>query len=262
VPHISESAVFILAMMLVLTPESDATDLPFGPGESILMRITYAHILAGRARMSVEAAELEGRPVWNFVVQAWTEGFFPRFFRFRVRDRTVATWEPESGCSLGIEKHLREGRARRDQVIRIDPKSGVAHVVDRKINESRFELPPCTLDVLSAFFVTRVRGVPETSPLTLPIFDNGKRYQLGVKLLGRERLDLPPPLGKRCPTVIVEPMLLEGSGLFVRKGRLKIWLTDDDRRIPVRMRSKVPLGSVSADLESYVPPTHADRETP
>jgi hypothetical protein len=49
----------------------------------------------------------------------------------------------------------------------------------------------------------------------------------------------------------VEPQLVEGTGLFVKEGRLRIWLTDDDRRIPVRMRSKVAIGSVSADLEAY-----------
>ena len=52
---------------------------------------------------------------------------------------------------------------------------------------------------------------------------------------------------------MVEPLLLEGTGLFVKQGRLKIWLTDDARRIPVRMRSKVAIGSVSADLEAYTP---------
>ena len=74
------------------------------------------------------------------------------------------------------------------------------------------------------------------------------------RALGREHLDLPMPLGPRVPTVVVEPQLLEGTGLFVKEGRLKLWLTDDARRIPVRMRSKVPVGSVSADLESYTPP--------
>ena len=39
----------------------------------------------------------------------------------------------------------------------------------------------------------------------------------------------------------------------MKEGRLKIWLTDDERRIPVRLRSKVAVGSVSADLESYTP---------
>jgi hypothetical protein len=135
--------------------------------------------------------------------------------------------------------------------VRIDPASGQAEVEDAKITEKRFQLEPCTLDVLSALYVARIRGVPETGRLELPVFDNGKRYTLGVRLLGRERLDLPPPFGKKTPTLVVEPLLLEGTGLFVKEGRLKIWLSDDARRVPVRMRSKVAIGSVSADLEAY-----------
>lgn len=69
--------------------------------------------------------------------------------------------------------------------------------------------------------------------------------------MGRERLDLPAPFGKKYPTIVIEPQLLEGTGLFVKRGRLKIWLSDDARRLPVRMRAKVAIGSVSADLESY-----------
>jgi hypothetical protein len=176
-------------------------------------------------------------------------------FRFKVEDRTVARWDPALGCSLGIEKHLREGKAARDQVVVIDPRTGVAEVRDAKVKQTRFELEPCVLDVLSALFVTRIRGVPENEPLLLPAFDNGKRYLLRVRFIGRDRLDLPPPLGKKVPTVIVEPQLAEGTGLFVKKGRLILWLTDDARRLPVRMKSKVAIGSVGADVESYTPPS-------
>lgn len=215
------------------------------------LRITYARLLAGRATASVTAHELNGRPVLRFVTTAKSQGFFAWLFRFRVDDRTHANWDPASGCSLGIEKRLREGKAQRDQRVRIDPRSGDVDVEDAKITEKHFRLEPCTLDVLSALYVTRMRGVPETGRLELPVFDNGKRYMLGVRFLGRERLDLPAPFGKNTPTVVVEPLLLEGTGLFVKEGRLKIWLTDDARRVPVRMRSKVAIGSVSADLEEY-----------
>ena len=184
---------------------------------------------------------------------AKSEGFFAWLFRFRVDDRTVAEWDPASACSLGIEKRLREGKAVRDQRVVIDPVTGRAEIEDVKVAQKAFDLQPCVLDVLSAFFVTRVRGVPEREPLRLPVFDNGKSYVLEVRFLGRERLDLPKPLGKKVPTMVVEPVLAEGTGLFVKEGRLKIWLTDDERRIPVRLRAKVAIGSVAADLESYRP---------
>ena len=233
---------------------SSGEPLPFGPGERAAFRITYAHVLAGRASVSVLPGDPAGKPVLRFVAEAASQGFFAWLFRFRVEDRTVATWDLHSGCSVAIEKRLREGQAVRDQSVMFDREPGVAQVTDPKIKQTRFEVGPCALDVLSAFFVTRVRGVPEGGELALQVFDNGKHYRLGVRFLGRERLDLPMPLGRSVSTMVVEPQLLEGTGLFVKEGRLKIWLTDDARRIPVRMRSKVAVGSVSADLESYAPP--------
>ena len=232
---------------------ADGAALPFGPGERVEMRITYAGLLAGKASLAVEPGR-EGAGL-RFVAVAKSQGFFPWLFRFRVDDRTVAEWDPATSCSTGIEKHLREGRAARDQVVRIDPTTGRAEMEDPKVAQRVFALEPCVLDVLSAFFVTRVRGIPEREPLRLPVFDNGRSYVLEVRFRGRERLDLPEPLGRKVPTVVVEPLLAEGTGLFVKKGRLTIWLTDDERRVPVRMRSKVAMGSVSADLESYTPPS-------
>lgn len=240
------------AALLAAAASLGAAELPFAPGEKIALRISYAHVLAGRAWLSVARGTHQGRPALEFVAEAQSQGFFAWLFRFRVEDRTVARWDAASGCSLSIEKHLREGRAQRDQVVTFDP-AGRAQVEDRKVQQKEFELQPCTLDVLSAFFVTRVQGVPEQGQLELPVFDNGKPYRLGVRFLGRETLDLPRPLGPGVGTVVIEPQLVQGTGLFVKEGRLKIWLTDDARRIPVRMRSKVAIGSVSADLESYEP---------
>jgi len=242
-----------LTLALALLPAVAAADvdLPFGVGERIAMRITYAHLLAGRAVVSVVSGAHDGRPTLEFVAEARSEGLVS--WLFRVDDRSVATWDPATSCSLGIDKRLLEGRHSRTQSVRIDSQAGLAEVEDPSISPKRFDVPRCVLDVLSALFVTRMRGVPEKGDITLPVFDNGHAYSLAVRYVGRERLDLPPPLGNRVPTVIVEPLLREGTGLFVSKGRLTIWLTDDARRIPVRMRSKVALGSVSADLESYTP---------
>jgi hypothetical protein len=222
--------------------------LPFGAGERLTFRISYLHLTAGRATLAVEPGPADAPSALRFVAEARSQGFFAWLMRFHVDDRTGATWDPATGCSLAIEKRLREGRARRDQkVVFAD---GEARVEDPKIPQARFEVDPCGLDVLSALYVTRVRGVPEADRLELPAFDNGKRYVLGVRYLRRETLDLPPSLGRGVPALVVEPQLVEGSGLFVREGRLTVWLTDDARRLPVRMRAKVAIGSVSADLES------------
>ncbi|HZM50036.1 MAG TPA: DUF3108 domain-containing protein, partial [Vicinamibacteria bacterium] len=62
-------------------------------------------------------------------------------------------------------------------------------------------------------------------------------------------------LGRQVMTQVAEPVVPKGSGLFTQEGRLLVWVTADERRIPVRVRSKVPVGSVSGDLESYRSPS-------
>lgn len=246
----------LFAGLLVVAPPSHAQGTPrwpIAPGERIVMRFSYLHLTAGRGTLSVAEQDRDGRRTLRLVAEGKSEGFFAWLLDYRVQDRTDAWFEPTLGCSLGIEKHLREGNASRDQVVTIDPDSGVARVTDAKIAQQRFELEPCTLDVLSAVVMIRARGVREREPLLLPLFDNGRRYTLRVDWLGRDILDLPPPLGKQTRTIVVEPVLAAGSGLFVKQGKLKLWLTDDERRIPVRVRTSVPIGSVSGDLESYEP---------
>jgi uncharacterized protein DUF3108 len=204
--------------------------------------------------IGVESALQQDRPVFRLSLDVKSEGLFAWLFRYRVDDHTVATWDPATGCSYGIEKHLREGRAVRDQVVRIDPVTGTATVDDRKIAQKVFHAGPCALDVFSAFFVARQRGLDSGGQLTVRVFDNGKLYDLPFRPIGYETLDLPAPLGRRVRTQIVEPVVPKGSGLFTQEGRLLVWVTADARRIPVRVRSKVPIGSVSGDLESYTPP--------
>jgi hypothetical protein len=216
------------------------------------MRVTYAKILAGHATMSVEAAEDGGRPVLRLVQDVKSEGFFAWLFRYRVDNHLAALWDPATGCSYGIEKKLRQGKFTRDQSVRIDPARGRVEIVDRGGPPTAFDVPPCVLDVLSAFYVARARGVPPTGPLAVPVYDAGRVYDLTFRVVGREVLDLPASLGRRVATTIVEPLVPRGSGLFAQEGALTVWVTDDARRIPVRARTRVAVGSVSADLESYV----------
>ena len=136
------------------------------------MRVTYARLLAGRATMTVEGGEDAGRPVLRFVQVVKSEGFFAWLFRYRVDNRLVAVWDPATGCSRGIEKKLRQGKFERDQVVRIDPVAGRVEVVDRGAPKTTFDVPPCVLDVLSAFYVARARGVRRMGssrcPSTIP----------------------------------------------------------------------------------------------
>jgi hypothetical protein len=69
------------------------------------------------------------------------------------------------------------------------------------------------------------------------------------------REEVRTPLGK-FKTIMVKP-LLKAEGFFARTGDVTIWVTDDERRIPVKMTTKVKLGKITATLVggSYWPAT-------
>jgi hypothetical protein len=247
--------VLVLTAAGLVTPATRArAELPFGAGERLEYRITWARLLAGRARLSVERGWREGTPVLQFVLEAHSEGFFAWLTRFRVDDRTAAVWDPERRCSLGIEKRLREGRHARDQRVRFDPDTGRATIDDARLRDRVVRAEPCTQDVLSAFFAARARGFTADGGVEpVRTLDNGRRFDLRFRPAGYDTVDLRPPLGPRVRARVFEVLLVPETGLFEKQGRLLLWVTDDALRLPVRLRAKAPIGWVSAELETYRP---------
>ena len=69
-----------------------------------------------------------------------------------------------------------------------------------------------------------------------------------INLIGKETIEV--SAGKfNC--LILEPVLREDAGLFKAQGSLKVWVTDDERKMPVKMKVEVFIGSVSAELLEY-----------
>jgi hypothetical protein len=70
-------------------------------------------------------------------------------------------------------------------------------------------------------------------------------WPLKVKVLRLETVDV--PVG-RFICYVVEPAIREGAGLFRARGSLQVWLTADEKKIPVMMRSKIAIGSIDVSL--------------
>ena len=104
--------------------------------------------------------------------------------------------------------------------------------------------------MISAFYYARTLDYSElkvNDVLHLQNFYKDKVYDLDVVFLGKETVEV--PVGK-FDCIVVEPLVQEG-GLFKHEGRIIIWLTDDELKIPVRVRTKVVIGHVDAKLSKY-----------
>jgi len=76
------------------------------------------------------------------------------------------------------------------------------------------------------------------------VLDGKKLRRIEIRVLHRERVKVP---AGEFDTLVVEPMVAP-EGVFEGKRGVRIWLTDDERRIPVKAQTKVRLGSVTAVL--------------
>ncbi|MEK9136886.1 MAG: DUF3108 domain-containing protein [Bacteroidota bacterium] len=216
----------------------------FGVGERLVFNVNYGFINAGEAVMRVaDYDSIAGRKCYRV---EFTVNSHPSFnWIYKVEDRYLTFIDVETIAPLKFEQHIREGSYRRDFIAEFDQ---VQHVA--KTTEGQYEIPEYVHDIMSAFYYARLLDYSTLKVgegPTLHNFYKDKSHELKVKFLGRQELETEAGTFK---TLVVEPLVREG-GLFKTEGRIVIWLTDDERKIPVRVNTKVVIGSIDTELREY-----------
>jgi len=242
--------VLMLTAMMLPCFASDVTDdnaLPFKVGEELKFKIYLGFILGGNGKMSVDSiTEIDGHPCFKIISEAKSTRTVDNFYK--VRDKIISWWDVEGGFTRRYEKKVREGRYRSYKLVEYTPERGMALLYkDSKDSPDTLDLPDSVQDVYSALYHLRTKELKVGESIWIDVHDIDKRYDLEVLVLRKETLKV--PAGKfEC--FVVEPKL-KSSGIFRREGRMQVWFSDDEYKIPVMMRSKLYFGSVWAKLESY-----------
>jgi hypothetical protein len=217
-----------------------ASRQPFRPGESLHFSVRYGFIRAGSAWLEVpEVMDWNGSPSWRLVARAESNSFFDKMYR--VRNRIESVWDQKGLFSHRYFEDRHEGHFNANDTIVFDT---TAHTARYK-NGQVFTLPGEVQDALSSFYYTRFLALPLGGSVTFDYHASRKSAPMEVRVLGRDRVKTP---AGRFDCVMIEPVLRAG-GIFKNNGRLVIWITDDERRMPVLMKSKVLIGSISVILQ-------------
>lgn len=102
-------------------------------------------------------------------------------------------------------------------------------------------------DVISGFYYLRNQTLEPGKSVFVDVFDSNKFLKVEVNVLRREKIRV-QGVGE-INTVVVR-LLLKSEGLFQSKGDIMIWLSDDAKRMPLRVETKAPIGNVVAELKS------------
>jgi hypothetical protein len=219
------------------------TNQAFGTGERLEFSVGYGIIKAGTAVMEIpEIVKFNGRKCYHIVSTAQSNKFFSVFFK--VDDRVESFMDVHELYSHRYDKHLREGKFKADISMVFDQKNHLALYND---SQDTFSVPAYVQDVLSAFYYVRTQDLKVGSSIFVDNHTDKKNYPLEVKVLRKEKIEVP---AGSFDCVVVEP-ILKASGIFKHKGKLTVWLTDDEFKMPVLMKSKVVIGSISTELTSY-----------
>jgi len=216
--------------------------LPFGPGERLEFSIDYGILNAGHATMEVVGTRrIAGRDCMDIRTEAKSNAFFSKFYK--VWDRAQTFLDTSTVLPWRFEKHQREGGYKKDVVIKFERGGSFA----KYENGDEVMMHPHAQDELSAFYYLRTLPLAVGRDVEIDNHTNRKNYPLRVIVHGRERVEVP---AGTFDCWVIEPVVREG-GIFTAKGTLTIWITDDDRRVPVKMRTKIVVGAVTASLTEY-----------
>jgi hypothetical protein len=216
-------------------------NLAFGVGEKLEFDINYGFINAGTASMEVEKLiEYETRPCYQIVTHANSNKFFTSFYK--VDDRVESVIDALGLFSWRFEKHLREGGYKADRTSVFDQPNN--RVIDGK---DTIPVEPYTQDALSVLYFIRTVKLEVGKSVYAFNYVDGQKVNLEIKVLKKEKITV---AAGTFDCLVVEP-LTSSVGVFKNEGTLKVWLTDDRLRLPVLMKSKILVGSISAELTDY-----------
>lgn len=213
----------------------------FGVGELLQFDIGYGFINAGTATMEVaDLIEYEGRPAYRLLSTATSNKFFSSFYP--VRDRVESIFDAVGLFSWHFDKELREGKYRARRVYSFDQ---VAHKTVYK--DDTLEVAAYVQDALSAMYYIRTLDIKVGKSFFVDSFVDGRHFNMEVKVHRKESIKT--KAGK-FDCLVVEP-IMQSSGVFKHEGKLTVWMTDDRIHLPVLMKSKVLVGSISVELTRY-----------
>jgi hypothetical protein len=232
------TAAVLAAAMLITTPP--ALEEIFTKGETLDYTVTWMKVTGGTARMTIAP---QGDDRYRITSVAKSSGGFARLFKIRDEIETVVSRRDFS--TLRITKNFDERGDKMFETTTIE--DGIATRKRKKLRT--LKVPRPVLDPISVIYHVRKFDLTPGKTYELTLYADLKLYTVYARAIRKETVQTP---AGTFNTILVEPEMLNSSGV-AKEEKLFIWYTDDERRLPVQVRTEVKFGSVTATLTSVTP---------
>jgi len=228
----------IIAILFACPVSLQAFTIP----ETLRYRLMYADIKVGESSLNIDK---EGD---NIVIKSEANSSGVISILYNVKDRVKSTLKiggDGAFIPLIYRINLYEGGYKRDKEVIFETNLNRVLYQDFLDKTKEYiELPPNLVDPLISIYVLRNRELVVGRSEFVRIFDSKKEWNVEVLVLRKETVKTPAGV---FDTIVIRP-LMESEGIFKRTGPMDIYITDDAKKIPVRLLTKVTLGTVIAEL--------------
>lgn len=204
---------------------------------------------AGFVTVELSADEAENDSIIRSHGRGWTSGMVG--FIFQVEDNYKSSFNPYTMQPNHFVRKINEGGYTKNKEITFDFQDQQAKVVNHKKNtEGSFFIENNVQDMLSSFYYMRnydFSDLKENDIIEINMFFDEAMNRIDLKVLGRETIKT--KFGD-IKTIKLMPFVQKGR-VFKDEENVTLWITDDQNKIPVKIKAAILVGSVKADLIEY-----------
>lgn len=220
----------------------------FKPGEVLRYKIRYGLINAGEAELHVsEITERANRPVYHVIGTGRTVGMAEWFFK--TRDRYESFIDTQAMVPWEFIRDVNEGGYEINRHLLFDHYK--QNVIDLEApGKGSISFDAYAQDMISAFYYARTYDasiLKQGDEIDFNMFLDHEPFPFKLVILGRKWIDT--DMGKvRC--LELRPKLQEGR-IFKESEDMTIYVSDDQNKIPILIKSDLLVGSVKVELSGY-----------
>ena len=240
----------LLAIILFFAVGDTFAQDAFKTGEFFKFRIHYGVVNAGYATLEIKDAIKNNKKVHHVVGNGYTTGM-TKFF-FKVNDNYESYFDKVTGKPYQYVRKIDEGGYTKNQEGFFNQDKNTVLVKDYKHKTQKtISVTEEVQDIVSVFYYLRnhpqVDKLKVGEAIAVDMFFDDEVTKFKLKFIGRE--DISTKFGT-VSTMIFRPLVQAGR-VFKEQESLTVWISDDDNRVPIRIKASLAVGSLKADLDEY-----------
>lgn len=232
---------------------------PFRVGEKVTLSVRYFKAEAGELSLEIRPmVEVDGRRAYRWHTSLRTTGMFSRFYSIEDWAETLVDYETLMPSVYNL--NVKESAQLRNAKGYFNAKTLKGVYVEKKYTEKnghqekhqQWQIQPYAQNVFSAAFYMRVFSYEVGKEYKFTVADDEKNMLFKGKALRKERIETE---AGTFDTIVVKPEF-EIDGVFKPVGDIFFWLTDDDRKLIVRIESEIKIGTLVMEAIQVEPGTN------